>query len=57
MREWRCVQLDHHDKIGVTIQEFEEHGWRLYTYTTAGPSSTFMGYVVNHYLLFVKGES
>jgi hypothetical protein len=51
MREWQCVQVDHHNKIGITVQEFEEHGWHLHTYTTG--SSDFS---VTHYLLFVKGE-
>jgi hypothetical protein len=27
-----------------------------HTYTTAGPTSTFMGYTVNHCLLFEKDE-
>ncbi|MEO9295205.1 MAG: hypothetical protein ABI347_06365 [Nitrososphaera sp.] len=56
MKRWHCVQVDHHERIGGTVEEFGKQGWRLHTYTTAGPSSTFMGYTVNHYLLFEKDE-
>jgi hypothetical protein len=56
MKEWHCIQLDHHEKIGPTIERFGKEGWRVHTYTTAGPSQTFMGYKVNHYLLFERGE-
>ena len=54
MKEWHCMQLDHHEKIATAIEKFASEGWRLHTNTTAGPSSTFMGYVVDHYLLFER---
>ena len=57
MKEWHCIQVDHHEKIGMVIEKFSNEGWRLHTYTTAGPSSTFMGYVVNHYLIFEREKS
>jgi tRNA(Leu) C34 or U34 (ribose-2'-O)-methylase TrmL len=55
LKEWRCVQVKHHEGVGKTIEEWEKAGWRLYTYQTAGMGGT-IDYTVNHYLLFVKGE-
>jgi hypothetical protein len=57
MKEWHCILVDHHEKIGTVIEKFSNEGWCLLTYTTAGPSSTFMGYAVNHYLLFEREKS
>jgi hypothetical protein len=52
VRRWECVQLGHHNDVGRKIEEWENNGWVLYTYTTASFQST----VVNHYLLFLKEE-
>ena len=52
-----CMQVDHHEKIGMVIEKFSGEGWQLHTYTAAGPSSIFMGYSVNHYLLFEREKS
>ncbi len=55
MKEWRCIQVGHHDNVGQVIEEWERSGWRLHSYSTAGMGSSYV-YTVNHYLLFVKGE-
>ncbi|MEJ2126871.1 MAG: hypothetical protein P8X84_05115 [Candidatus Bathyarchaeota archaeon] len=51
MKQWDCVQVNHHKNIGKVIEEWESNGWNLHTYTTA----QLRGSEVNHYLLFSKG--
>ncbi len=53
MKEWRCIEIGHHDNVGKAIEEWEQAGWRLHTYSAAGLGSYR---TVNHYLLFVGGE-
>jgi len=55
MKEWRCIQVGHHDEIGRVITNWEAQGWRLHTYNTAGFGEGLSS-KVNHYLLFVRGE-
>jgi hypothetical protein len=55
MKQYRCIQVDHHDSVGKAIEEWESQGWQLHTYNTAGMGEGF-NKSVNHYLLFVKGE-
>ena len=55
MKEWRCVVVGHHDHVGITIQEWEKQGWQLHSYTTACISEG-LAPIVNHYLLFTRGE-
>ncbi len=55
MKEWRCIQVGHHENVGRAIEDWEKQGWRLHTYTTAGMGEGF-NKIVNHYLLFVRGE-
>ncbi len=50
MKEYQCVQVDHHNKISKKIQEYLMNGWHLHTYQAAGS-----GGFVAHYLLFEKG--
>ena len=50
MKEYICVQLDHHKHIAETTKEYQEKGWRLHTYQTTG-----YGTAIKHYLLFEKG--
>jgi len=50
MKEYECVQVDHHKKIAEEIQKYIMKGWHLYTY-----QATYNGAVVNHYLLFERG--
>ena len=54
LKEWKCVLVGHHYKVGKTITEWEKAGWRLHTYTCAGNAAIALG--TNRYLLFKKGE-
>jgi len=49
MKEWTCVQVGHHNRIGEVIVEHQRQGWRLYTYQAQGSPT-----LVNHYLLFER---
>jgi hypothetical protein len=51
LKEWECIQVQHHKDIGKAIMEQQKSGWRLHTYQAAG-----FGTDVKHYLLFEKGE-
>jgi hypothetical protein len=51
MKEFECVQVNHHREIGKTIAEWQAKGWRLNSYQAAGSPTA-----VSHYLLFEKGE-
>jgi hypothetical protein len=50
MKEYECVQVDHHKKIAQVIHEHLLNGWHLHTYQAAGDSGS-----IKHYLLFEKG--
>jgi len=50
MKEYICVQVNHHKKVAEVIQEYIIQGWHLHTYQAAGNGST-----TQHYLLFEKG--
>lgn len=50
MKEYECVQVDHHKKIAKVIQEYLMNGWRLHTYQATG-----LGTNITHYLLFERG--
>jgi len=50
MKEWECVQVQHHKNVGRTIIERQEQGRRLHSYVVAGSPTA-----INHYLLFEKG--
>jgi len=52
LKEYKCVQIGDHKRIGKTIEEWQRNGWRLRTYACAG-IGTMMA--VNHYLLFERG--
>ena len=53
MKEWECAEVKHHKNVGRTIEEWQKNGWRLHTYTCAGPYGS-VGGAVNHYLLFER---
>ena len=55
LKEYECVEIEHHKDVGKTIGEYESRGWRLHTYETAGMGAGPMAYKVNHYLLFERG--
>ena len=52
LREYQCIQLNHHNEVAKTIEEWEEKGWKLHTYQVAGQVTAFA-----HYLLFVKEKN
>jgi hypothetical protein len=56
LKEYECVEVQHHKDVGRTIKEWQKNGWRLHTYQTAGMGAGPMSYEVHHYLLFEKGE-
>jgi hypothetical protein len=49
MKEWTCVQVNHHNKIAEVIILHQNAGWKLHTYQTVGTPT-----MVNHYLLFER---
>jgi hypothetical protein len=49
LKEWTCVQVGHHKKIGDVIEELQREGWSLHTYQAQGTPT-----LVNHYLLFER---
>jgi hypothetical protein len=51
LKKWVCILVDRHEDIPKNIEEYEETGWKLHTYTCAQA-----GEGVNHYLLFEKEE-
>ncbi|MGD6932886.1 MAG: hypothetical protein ACQCN5_01620 [Candidatus Bathyarchaeia archaeon] len=55
MKEWVSVLVGHHNDVGPTIMNWEQHGWHLFSYSTAGMGGS-LNYTVNHYLLFYRGE-
>ena len=51
MKEYVCVQVNHHKHIGKTIDEYQSQGWHLHTYQVTG-----FGTAIPHYLLFEKDK-
>jgi hypothetical protein len=49
LKEWKCVQVDHHKDVGEVIEEWQSKGWRLHTYQATGSPTWII-----HYLLFEK---
>ena len=56
LKQWKCVQVLDHTKVGEVIEENQRNGWRLHTYNTAIRFP--LAFEVRHYLLFksVSGE-
>ena len=50
MKEYICVQVNHHNKIAGTTEKYLMEGWRLHTYQATG-----QGTLITHYLLFERG--
>ncbi|MEE9509352.1 MAG: hypothetical protein V3V81_02550 [Candidatus Bathyarchaeia archaeon] len=50
MKEWKCLQVGHHNKVSKTIEELQTNDRRLHTHQVAGIE------LFNHYLLFERGE-
>ena len=53
MKNWACVQVNHHNGVGNKIEEWERNGWHLHTYACA----QLRGSTVNHYLLFEREDN
>ncbi|MDH5482011.1 MAG: hypothetical protein OEY22_03910 [Candidatus Bathyarchaeota archaeon] len=53
MKESECVKVRHHKDVGKTIMEYQRKGWCLHTYACAQAG---LGELINHYLLFEKGD-
>jgi hypothetical protein len=50
MKEYECVQVNHHKEIAKVVEEYLTNGWHLHTYQATG-----YGAMVSHYLLFERG--
>ncbi|MDH5595710.1 MAG: hypothetical protein OEY40_03225 [Candidatus Bathyarchaeota archaeon] len=51
MKEYTCVQVSDHRKVGKKIKEYQKRGWRLHTYACAGIGAMM---AINHYLLLER---
>jgi hypothetical protein len=51
LKEYACIQVNHHKEVPKAIAEMQNLGWRLHTYQATG-----YGTDVKHYLLFEKGD-
>lgn len=49
MKEYECVQVNHHKEIGRVIGQHQKEGWHLHTYQAMGTPT-----MANHYLLFER---
>ncbi len=56
MKEYECVEVQHHREVGKTIVVYQEAGWHLHSCSTASIGSGPIGYRVNHYLLFERED-
>jgi len=54
MKEYECVQLNHHKDVGPTIMNYQKNGWQLHTYQATGIHWNMGANGVNHYLLFER---
>jgi hypothetical protein len=50
MKEYECVQVNHHKDIAKVIKEHLTNGWHPHSYQATG-----FGTDIKHYLLFEKG--
>ena len=51
LKEYACVQVNHHKEVPTAIADMQNLGWSLHTYQATG-----YGTDVKHYLLFEKGD-
>jgi hypothetical protein len=49
LKEWECVEVEHHKDIGGTIERWQKNGWHLHAYQATGRDVW-----VKHYLLFER---
>jgi len=50
MKEYECVQVNHHNKISNVTRKYIVNGWHLHSYQATG-----QGAMITHYLLFERG--
>jgi len=55
LKEYECVEVNHHKDVGKIIEAWQKNGWHLHTYQTAGMGAGPMAYQVNHDMLFERG--
>ena len=51
LKEYACIQVNHHKYVPSTIADMQNQGWRLNAYQPTG-----YGTDIKHYLLFEKGD-
>ena len=51
LKEYACIQVNHHKEVPKTIADMQNQGWRLHAYQATG-----YGTDVKHYLLLEKGD-
>lgn len=51
LKEYACIQVNHHKEVSTAIADMQNQGWRFHTYQATG-----YGTDVKHYLLFEKGN-
>jgi hypothetical protein len=54
VKQYKCVQVDHHNKIPQAINEYLSAGWVVHSYQAVCLSMTTN---VRHYLLLEKDDS
>jgi hypothetical protein len=55
MRQYECVQVDHHESIAQVIEKYVIAGWSLNTYQAVSTTTwPFVFHYAKHYLLFEK---
>jgi hypothetical protein len=54
VKEFTCVQVNHHNSVGPMIAQYLKQGWQLFSYQAAGVPGNLGSNGVNHYLLFER---
>jgi hypothetical protein len=57
MKQYECVQVNHHKDVSPAIEKYQLEGWHLHTYQAAVANSSLFTPVVYHYLLFEKDSN
>jgi len=53
LKDWECVEVNHHKDVGRTIKEWEKNGWHLHSYSTAGSAGALTQFI-KYSLLFER---
>jgi hypothetical protein len=54
MKKYKCIELKNYGEVASTIERYENEGWSLRSYQTAGMGAGPLAYNVYHYLLMEK---